>query len=505
MAIKTPEKEKQHSLDQDKEGSKKGLKFFKKIEVNKKVINDRIAATVSYDMKVREMNFGTKDVAFVYANGLVDSSSMTEMMTVFPEIKRSDLTPDALKAYLETYLVQLSVEKINTFDEAIDQVLSGVILLLIEDEEEGLLIDARSYPGRSPGEPDTERVVRGSRDGFVENIVMNTALTRRRIRDEKLRMEMMRVGTRSKTDVCIAYLADVADPGLVELLKSKIQEIKVDGVPMGEKTIEEFLFGRNWNPFPMVRYTERPDVASVHLLEGHVLIFVDTSPSVMITPTTFFHHVQHAEEYRQKPVVGAYLRWVRFFGIISSLFVLPIWMFYALNKGYLPSMLAFIGPKETGEIPIFWQFLFAEIGIDLMRMAAVHTPTPLATAMGLIAAILIGDVAIKVGLFMPETILYLAVAAIGMFATPSYELSLANRIVRLSLLATTYLFGIPGFMVGVTVFMVLLACTTSLNTPYLHPFIPFNWPAMKSILIRMSVPSMKKRPSIVHPLEEMRQ
>jgi len=168
-------------------------------------------------------------------------------------------------------------------------------------------------------------------------------------------------------------------------------------------------------------------------------------------------------------------------------------------------MLAFIGPKETGEIPIFWQFLFAEIGIDLMRMAAVHTPTPLATAMGLIAAILIGDVAINVGLLMPETILYLAVAAIGMFATPSYELSLANRLVRIALLTTTYLFGIPGFMVGITAFIVLLACTTSLNTPYLHPFIPFNWPAMKSIVIRMSVPSMKKRPSIVHPLEEMRQ
>ncbi|RKD26034.1 stage V sporulation protein AF [Ammoniphilus oxalaticus] len=480
------------------------MKLFKKIELNKKIINDRIAATVSYDVKVREMNFGSKDVAFCYTNGLVDSSIMTSIMQVLPEVKREQLVPDTLKHFLETYFIHLSVEKVETFDEAIDSMLTGVVLVLIEDEEIGLLIDAREYPGRSPEEPDTERVVRGSRDGFVENILVNTALTRRRIRDERLRMEMTQVGSRSKTDVCLAYLDDVADPGMVELLKARIKKIKVDGLPMAEKTVEEFIVRRNWHPYPMVRYTERPDVAASHLLEGHVLVFVDTSPVAMITPTTFFHHVQHAEEYRQIPIVGAYIRWVRFIGIFTSLFVLPIWMFYALNKGYLPAPLAFIGPKETGEIPIFWQFIFAELGIDLMRLAAVHTPTPLATAMGLVAAVLIGDVAISVGLFMPETILYLAVAAIGMFATPSYELGLANRLARLALLATTFLFGIPGFMFGVTALIILLASTTSLNTPYLWPFIPFNWTAMKHVLIRPAIPSLKHRPSIVHPQDDNR-
>ncbi|HJV45891.1 MAG TPA: spore germination protein [Bacillota bacterium] len=509
MLTKAPEKVDKTEKNEETKAheplkDKKNLKFFKKLEVNKKILNDRMAATVSYDVKVREMNFAEKDTAFFYINGLIDSKSMTIIMNLLAKLKREEIVPDSLKHFLERYLTNLSVEKVKTFDEAIDKTLAGVILLLIEDEDIGLMIDAREYPGRNPDEPDIERVVRGSRDGFVENIVVNTALTRRRIRDERLRMEMMQVGTRSKTDVCISYIKDIADPGLVHLLKEKIQEIEIDGVPMAEKTIEEFIMGKNWNPFPMVRYTERPDVAASHLLEGHVLVFVDTSPSIMITPTTFFHHVQHAEEFRQKPMVGAYLRWVRFFGIFSSLFLLPLWMFFALHQNYLPPSLNFIGPSKIGHIPLFLQFIFAEIGTDLMRLAAVHTPAPLATAMGLVAAVMVGEVAMKAGIFVPETILYLAVAAIGTFATPSYELSLANRITRLVLLLTTYLFGVPGFMITTTLLLVVLASTTSLNTPYLWPFIPFNWPALKNIIIRPSIPSMKKRPSIVHPLNDKR-
>jgi stage V sporulation protein AF len=483
----------------------KKLKFFKKIEVNKKVLEQRLVTDVNYDVKCREMNFAEKDVAFFYLNGMVDAKYMTDMMEVLTGLKRENIVPNTIKHFLERHLINLSVEIINTVDESVDKILSGVVLLVIDDEEEALLIEARSYPSRGPQEPDTERVVRGARDGFVETIVQNTAMTRRRIRDERLRMEMIQVGVRSKTDVCIAYIKDIADPGLVKLLKKRIQEIEIDGIPMAEKTIEEFIVGRNWNPYPMVRYTERPDVAASHLLEGHVLVYVDTSPSVMITPTTFFHHVQHAEEFRQTPVVGAYLRWVRFIGIFSSLFLLPIWLFYALNKGYLPEPLSFIGVKEVGEIPLFWQFLFAELGIDLMRLAAVHTPSPLATAMGLIAAVLIGDIAVKVGLFAPETILYLAIAAIGMFATPSYELSLANRIVRLILLTAVFSLGIAGFIVGTTIIIIILASTTSLNTPYLWPFIPFNFNGMKNILIRIAMPSLKKRPSIVHPQDDSRQ
>jgi stage V sporulation protein AF len=480
------------------------IKINKKLENNLQIIKDRLGYGVSFDIGIREMCFADRDLAIVYCNGLTDNEILVQILRELSQLERSDLAPQPYKELFHHYFTHVQVEAVKTIDEAVDFVLTGLFVFFIDGIDEAIVIDARRYPNRSPEEPDTEKVVRGARDGFTENIVVNTALTRRRIRDERLRIEMFQVGERSKTDIGILYLRDVADPGLVDLIRTKIKEIKTDGLPMGEKSVQEFLIGHTWNPYPLVRFTERPDVAASHILEGHVLIYVDTSPSVMITPTTFFHHVQHAEEYRQTPVAGAYLRWIRFIGMIASVFLLPLWYLYVKNPELVPKALSFIGPKETGKITIIVQFFLAEIGIDLMRMAAIHTPSPLATAMGLIAAVLIGDVAIKVGLFAPEVILYLSVAAIGLFATPSYELSLANRLVRLLLLLLVSLFDVPGFVVGTTVIILLLTATRSLNSPYFWPFIPFNLSGVINILIRLAMPVMKVRPGIVHPQDDRR-
>jgi stage V sporulation protein AF len=310
---------------------------------------------------------------------------------------------------------------------------------------------------------------------------------------------MMRIGERSKTDVCLAYVEDVADPGLVKTIKKELKTIKIDGITMADKTIEEFLVKQSYNPYPLVRYTERPDVAANHLLEGHVLIIVDTSPSVIITPTTLFHHVQHAEEYRQAPAVGTFLRWVRFLGIVASIFLLPLWFLFVLEPSLLPKEIAFIGPTEQKNIPIVVQIFLADFGLEFLRMAAIHTPTSLSTAMGLIAAALIGQIAIDVGMFVPEVILYVAIAGIGTFATPSYELSVANKMARLMILIAVALFKLEGFVIGCTLFVLLLANIRSLNTPYLWPFLPFNAKALWQIIIRTSIPGAKLRPSIVHP------
>src|SRR5690606_28264481 len=175
-----------------------------------------------------------------------------------------------------------------------------------------------------------------------------------------------------------------------------------DGLPMAEKSIEEYISGRHWNPYPMVRYTERPDTAATHLYEGHVCIIVDGSPSDIITPTTFWHHLQHAEEYRNKPLVGAYLRFVRFLAAWASIFLLPLWYLFAIEPQLLPDALSYIGPNDTGELPLVVQFLMIELGLDILRMAAIHTPSALATALGLVAALMIGQVAVEVGLFINE-------------------------------------------------------------------------------------------------------
>jgi len=466
---------------------------------SEKFFTEHVGLNTSFDLGVRKLTILDFQVNMYYLNGLCDTNYITQILKNVSLINDSEVNHIKFKEILENRIVNQSVQKIRTLDEVVDQVLSGLIVFLMEGSDYGLVVDVRSYPGRQPQEPDTEKIVRGARDGFVENIIVNTGLIRRRIRDERLRYEMMKIGERSKTDVCLAYVKDVADPGLVKTIKKELDTIKVDGITMADKTIEEFLVKQGYNPYPLVRYTERPDVAANHLLEGHVLIIVDTSPSVIITPTTFFHHVQHAEEYRQAPAVGTFLRWVRFLGIIASIFLLPLWFLFVLEPSLLPENIAFIGPNEEKNIPIVIQIFLADFGIEFLRMAAIHTPTSLSTAMGLIAAALIGQIAIDVGLFVPEVILYVAVAAIGTFATPSYELSVANKMARLILLIAVAAFKLEGFVIGCTLFIILLVRIKSLNTPYLWPFLPFNAKALWQIIIRTSVPGAKLRPSIVHP------
>ncbi|WP_409978165.1 spore germination protein [Anoxybacteroides tepidamans] len=479
--------------------------IFEKLVDNETYLKEKIGIGASFDLGIRKIFVLKREVHLYYCNGLCDTQYLIQLLKQIVQINDDERQSVQAKQILENRLVHQQVSPVRDLNEAIDKLLSGLIVILMEGETSGFIVDVRSYPGRQPQEPDTEKVVRGARDGYVENIIVNTALTRRRIRDERLRFEIIQVGERSKTDVCIAYIKDVADPGLVELVKKEIKQIKIDGLTMADKTIEEFLVKQGYNPYPLVRYTERPDVAATHLLEGHVIIIVDTSPSVIITPTTLFHHVQHAEEYRQNPAVGTFVRWVRFLGILASIFLLPLWILFVIEPSLLPEKLAFIGPNKHTHIPTIVQIFLADFGIEFLRMAAIHTPTPLSTAMGLIAAVLIGEIAINVGLFVPEVILYVSVAAIGSFATPSYELSIANKIARLLLALAVALFKVPGLVIGTTVYLILLARIRSLNTPYLWPFIPFDPGAFMQIIVRRSVAGGKVRPSIVHPQNRRKQ
>lgn len=469
------------------------------LKENIEIMREYLGVEKSFDVIHLDLNYANKDMAIFFIDGFIKDDIFLHIMSLLAELKEEDLEEHTLDRLLKRYIPYVELATERDLINAANQVLAGQTALIVDGIDQAILIDTRTYPARTPQEPDIERVVRGSKEGYVETLVFNTTLTRRKVRDRSLRMEFMQVGRRSKTDVVICYIEDIADVELVENIKKSLEKIDTDGIPMAEKTVEEYISGNHWNPYPTVRYTERPDTAAVHLLEGHVCIIVDGSPSVIITPTTFWHHVQHAEEYRNKPIVGAYLRIVRFLGVLISIFLIPLWYLYAVHPEVLPDVLSFIGPNKKGNVPLFLQFLIVEIGIDMLRMAAIHTPNSLATALGVVAALMIGQVAVEVGLFSNEVILYIAVAAIGMFATPSYELSMANRITRLVLLIITGVFGSVGFVIGTFAWILLLANMKSYKVPYLWPFIPFDFKAFMDIIIRAPIPLKRTRPKFLDP------
>ena len=462
----------------------------------KETLKEVMGLGVSFDIVLREMTVAGRQTALLFMNGFTNDDILTEILSRLTYLTPDDVGNKAVASIMNKYIPFVQVESSIKLSETIDKVLCGLCAVFIEGEHTAIVLDTRKYPSRNPEEPAVERVVRGARDGFTESMVTNINLVRRRVRDPGLHCEVMKVGRRTQTDVCITFIDDIVDLNQVEAIRHKIQELDLEGLPLGDKQLEEAIVNKGWHPYPLVRYSERPDVVASHLLEGRIVVMVDTSPSVMIMPTTFFDLCQHAEENRQTPFMGTYLRWIRFGGIFASMFLLPLWMLLVIHPELKPPYLDILGPQKNAKIPIIGQFLIVEFGVDLMRLAAVHTPTPLASAMGLIAAILIGDIAVKTGLFVNEVVLYMAIAAIGMFATPSYELGLANRVVRLALLIAVAMFGVKGLVIGTTVLILSLTTHRSYNSSYLWPFIPFSAKAMGEVLIRKPLLYSRRRPAL---------
>ncbi len=488
------------------EKNKEKTRISKKLAENIRLLDDEMGIKKNFDVLTRELVIGGKNITLLFVDGLTNDQVVTLVLQNLTLLNREEMVPDSLKKLFRSHLGYTEVEEVEYLEDIITKVLAGPLAILVDGADKAIILDARTYPVRNPEEPDLERVIRGSRDGFVETLVFNTALIRRRIRDPKLRMEYFQVGTRSKSDVIVSYIEDIANPDMVNSIKEKIQYIKIDGIPMAEKSVEELITpGSFWNPFPKVRYTERPDVAAMHLLEGHVLVLVDTSPSAIIAPATYFHHLQHAEEYRQNPTVGAYLRWVRFIGVAVSLLLLPLWFLLANNPELLPPQLAFIGPDKPGEVPLILQLIMIELAIDMIRLATIHTPSALATSTGIIAALLIGELATRVGLFTQEVVLYGAIVAIGNYLTPTVEMANANRLVRLGLLILTALFGLPGFVGGVVLTFIALAFNKSFGVPYMWPLVPLNLKELGAVLLRTPVPMRNTRSSILNPIDPKRQ
>ena len=477
----------------------------KELSKNETYMRDEVGARVSFDLDFRELFVLQKKVQLYYVNGLVDDTTVVEIIKMLVRSNDLESETDKLDEIIKNRLVNQQVDPSNNMDDITDQVLAGLIGIFIDGERHAYIVDVRHYPGRQPEEPDTERVIRGSRDGFTENIVESTGLIRRRIRDKGLRNEIVNVGQRSKTDVCISYINDIANEDYIEIVKEKLKSIDIDALVMADKALVEICVDYSWNPYPVVRYTERPDVAAHHILSGYIVLIVDASPSAIILPTTFFDHLEHAEEYRQSPTVGTFTRWIRIIAVFASIYSLPVWMLFVLEPDLLPDSLSFIGPKETGNVSIPVQIILADIGVEFLRMAAVHTPTPLATALGLIAAVLIGDIAIDVGLFSAEVILYVAISTVGNYVTPSYELSVANKIMKLLLLFLTIFFGLNGFMIGILINTLYFVNLKAIHTPYFWPLIPFDLIALLRFIFRIPVPFAQKRPTLVRPKDIIRQ
>lgn len=465
------------------------MEISNKLEVNLRHFNRALRVDENFDVVCRVVRAGDRDACVYFVDGFVKDDTLLRILQGFSSIKAGAM-PETACEFSKLFIPYCEVSLLTDDAQIIVQTLSGVPCLFVDGYDKCFAIDCRTYPARSVAEPDKDKVLRGSRDGFVETLVFNTALIRRRIRDPQMTVEIMQAGSKSHTDIALCYMEGRVDVSLLSTIKKRIETLQVDALTMNQESLAECIYPHKWfNPFPKFRFSERPDTAAASILEGSLVILVDNSPAAMILPSSIFDMIEEADDYYFPPLTGTYLRLSRMAVSLLTLFLTPVWLLLMQNTGWIPDWLEFIQLSDEIHVALIFQLLILEFAIDGLRLAAVNTPSMLTTPLSVIAGIVLGEYAVSSGWFNSETMLYMAFVTIANYSQASFELGYALKFMRVLLLILTSLFNLWGFIAG-TVFCLaaLISNRTIAGKSYIYPLIPFRFSELKKRVFRTRLP-----------------
>ena len=443
----------------------------------------------NFDLTERTLTAGETDLKLWYANGLTRTDSLEKVIAALTIGASGDDRPVSAVQFAEACLPVTGVKTESSMDALVTAVLEGCTVMLGSTfGGEALVMDLRLAPGRASEEPENDKVMRGSRDGFVENLATNVALIRRRIRTPALTVSRARAGESTRTDLAVLWIEGRADDGYVRDLLAKMNGIDTDSLVLGHQSIAEAVCRKGWlNPFPKTRATERPDTAAAALLEGGVIVLCDNSPEALLFPVSLFHFLQETDDFYFPPLTGTYLRILRHLIFWMTMIVTPLWYLAQMHADTLPSALAFLIPQKPGALPILFQLLLTEFALDGLKLASLNTPDVLASSLSVVGGLLLGDFAVTVGWGSSDVILYRAFVAIAIFTQSSYELGYAFKYLRILTLLLTAVFDWPGLAAGVVLAFLLALTNRTLDgrRRYLWPLIPFDGPALARLVFRL--------------------
>lgn len=463
--------------------------FTTDYNTNLQIISDALRSEQSFDLVKRDLIIADRKAALFFIDGLLKDDITEKILEFFYKNVKSENFKSALY-FAQSAVPYVEVEVTSDLKKICTDVLSGISALIIEDFTEVILLDTRTYPQRSTSEPDNDKVLRGSRDGFVETLINNTALIRRRIRDTNLTVKAYSVGTQSHTDIAVIYMENKVDKKLLANLDKRLKAIDVPSLTMNQQSLVEALYKNLWyNHFPKVKHTERPDTTASAILDGNIVILVDNAPSALLLPTSIFDVLEEADDYYFPPVTGTYLKLARYFITIVTVLITPLWLLALQNPDYCPEFFRFVLLDEPQNIPVFWQLILMEVGIDGLRLAALNTPNSLTTPLSIIGAIALSEFAVESGWVSMEAILYMALVTVANFTQPNFELGYSFKFCRVLLLVLTYIFNVWGFIIAFIINLVLLCTNRTLSSKsYLYPLVPFNGKEFLRKILRIRNP-----------------
>lgn len=463
--------------------------FTTDYNTNLQVLSDALRSEQSFDLVKRELVIANRRATMFFIDGLLKDDITEKILEFFYKNVKDENFKSALY-FSQSAVPYVEVEVSAELKKVCTDVLSGISALIVEGFTEVILLDTRTYPQRSTSEPDNDKVLRGSRDGFVETLINNTALIRRRIRDTNLTVKAYSVGTQSHTDVAVIYMENKVDKKLLANLDKRLKAIDVPSLTMNQQSLVEALYKNLWyNPFPKVKHTERPDTTASAILDGNIVILVDNAPSALLLPTSIFDVLEEADDYYFPPVTGTYLKLARYFITIITVLITPLWLLALQNPDYCPEFFRFVLLDEPQNIPVFWQLILMEVGIDGLRLAALNTPNSLTTPLSIIGAIALSEFAVESGWVSMEAILYMALVTVANFTQPNFELGYSFKFCRVLLLVLTYIFNVWGFIIAFIINLVLLCTNRTLSSKsYLYPLVPFNGKEFLRKILRIRNP-----------------
>lgn len=406
--------------------------------------------------------------------------------------------------YHETlYHTNVTLEKsVQTLVKAL---LRGDTLVVIDGLTEVFLIGTKQIEKRSIDQPKSEQIIRGPHEGFIERIDTNIALLRYRLQSPDLRIDKMELGSRAPSRVVICYMKGLVNPDLVDEVKKRLSYIDIDAI-MDTGYIEQFIEDHYFSPFPQVLNTERPDKVVANMLEGRVAIMVDGSPISLIVPAVFNQFYQSVEDYTERFLWTSAIRMIRLVSIIFSLVFPSLYVaIISFNPELIPTefAVAVAGGRATVPYPAIVEILIMEICMEVLREATLRLPQQIGGALSIVGVLVIGQAAVAAGFASPITVVIIALTTIGSFATPSYNMALAFRLLRFPLMFFSGLFGLFGVMIGLILIVNHMISLKSFGVPYMSPIVPGNSQGWKDSLFRAPLWTLKRRPFYLHTQDQV--
>ncbi|WNQ14314.1 spore germination protein [Paenibacillus aurantius] len=432
----------------------------------------------------------------VFVDGLVNTELLENALENIMVFEGGEVDIERIQ------LRNLSVSQIKAVDnygDLLNSMLSGDTALLVEGNTKALLLGLRGAQTRSVGEPETETVIRGPREGFIENLRTNTSLVRRKIKTPRLKMKPLVIGKHSNTNVVVAYLEGISDPELVKETVARLKKINIDTV-LESGYLEEYIQDSAFSPFPQVQYTERPDAVAAALAQGRIAIFTDGTPMVLLVPTTFSHLLQATEDYYERFQMGTLIRWLRYLFLLLSILTPGLYVAIStFHQELLPTtlLLSIAAAREAIPFPAVVEALIMEIIFEALREAGIRLPKAVGSAVSILGALVVGQAAVQAGIVSAPMVIVVSITGIASFTIPHYNGAIALRMLRFPIIIAASLFGVYGILIGGMIIVGHMANLRSFGVPYLAPVGPMSLGDLKDVLWRAPIWAMNKRPSFL--------